>query len=111
VAETIKVLGQVAPDADTLTALYTVPSLKAATVSTISICNQNLGLKAEICVSVAVGGANDEPKQYVFYDLEIVAKDTVLATIGMTLAAGDIVRVCASSENVSFNLFGVELDV
>ena len=42
-ADTLKVLGQLAPDATTDTDLYTVPSETVATISSIAACNRSGG--------------------------------------------------------------------
>lgn len=101
-----KVLGQVNPAATTLTDFYTVPVGKSAVVSTLMVCNQ--GANATLRVSVAVGGAADNAKQYIYYDVVIESADTLAATVGLTLDAGDVVRAWASSTNLSFSLFGSE---
>jgi len=108
VAEALKVLGQIAPGAASLTALYTVPGATSVTASTITVCNQN-ATKIKFRVSVAVAGAADAPKQYLFYDVTLLANSTFTATIGVTLAATDVVRVYSDTANTSFNLFGVEV--
>lgn len=107
-AEALKVLGQVNPSATTLTALYTVPGSTSATVSTIAICNRGSS-NATFRVSIAVNGASDDPKQYIYYDITLMKNDSIFATIGLTLGAGDIVRVYSSSADLSFSLFGVEV--
>lgn len=105
--EAMKPLGQLSPAATTLSTLYTVPAATQATVSSLACCNQNVG-DVTVRVSVAVAGAADNVKQYLYYDLPVVSKDTFMATIGITLSTGDIVRVYASATGVSFNLFGIE---
>lgn len=107
-AETFKVLAQVSPSATTLTDLYTVPGSTTATVSTLSVCNHNAS-QVTFRISVAVAGASDDTKQYLFRDYQLLGNDSMFATIGITLGAADVVRVYASSTNVSFNLFGVEV--
>lgn len=107
-AEALKVLGQIVPSATTLTAVYTVPAVTQATVSSISVCNQN-ATSVTFRISVAVNGAADDPKQYMYYDLPLLENDTFIATVGLSLAAGDVIRVRSSTANVSFNVFGVEL--
>lgn len=104
---TQKVLGQSAPIATTLTDLYTVPALTQTTVSTISVCNQS-ATATSFRVSVAPGGAVDDPSQYVYYDLAIDGNNTFAATFGITLSATDVVRVYATDATLSFSLFGVE---
>jgi hypothetical protein len=107
-AESLKVLGQISPAANTLTTLYTVPGSTQATISTIVACNQN-GSNVRVRISVAVAGATDDAKQYIYYDTLITNRDSLLATIGMTLNAGDVVRVRADNTGVSFSIFGVEV--
>lgn len=104
--DTPKVLAQSYPAASTLTDAFTasVPVV----VSTIKVCNQN-EVDATFRVSVAVDGAADEAKQYVYYDVPLEANDTFSATEGWTLGAGDVIRVRSDSGRCSFNLFGAEV--
>lgn len=106
-AETRKILGQSAPLVTTLTDLYVVPGATQAVCSTLVVCN-SAGATA-FRVSVAVAGAGDAPKQYLFYDAAIGANATVTVTIGITLGAADVVRVYATAATLNFNLFGVEI--
>lgn len=104
----VRVLGQAAPLAVTLTTLYTVPALTRSTASSIVICNRG-AVDATFRVSVAVLGAADATKQYLYYDQPVEANSTFIATIGITLSATDVVRVYGSVADLSFNLFGVEV--
>jgi hypothetical protein len=56
-----------------------------------------------------VAGAATSNKDYLYYDLLIGGNDTFIATIGVTLATTDVVRVYASSANISFSLYGSEV--
>lgn len=105
-ADTYKVLGQEAPAATTPTDAYTVPGATSAIISTVVICNR--GAAGTFRVSVAVAGAAAANEQYLAYDTAIGANAVVVLTIGITLAATDVIRVYASSANMSFNIFGVE---
>jgi hypothetical protein len=107
VADTVKVLGQLSPGATTLTDLYTVPAVTQVVASSLVICNQN-AVAVTFRVSVAVAGAGDDPKQYIYYGQSLAANATFIATIGISLGAADVVRVYASSTAMSFNLYGVE---
>lgn len=104
--DSVKVLAQVSPAAATLTTGYTAPS--AATMSSIVICNTNASV-TYFRISVAPSGASDNLAQYLYYDLPLDANDTFIATIGLTLAATDIVRVYAANNNVAFTFFGIEI--
>lgn len=107
-ANTLKVLAQTNPSATTLTDSYTVPAATSAVISTILVCN-NSSSSTSFRVSVAVAGAANATKQYIYYDVAISGNDTFAATIGVTLAATDVVRVYAGSANLSFNIFGNEI--
>lgn len=106
-ASTLKVLGQSKPSAATLTAAYTVPALTTATVSTITVCNQSASATT-FRISVAVAGAADTAAQYLYYDVTISGNDTFATTIGISLGAGDVIRVYNTLATLSFNIFGVE---
>lgn len=98
---------QSAPSATTLTDLYTVPGATSSTVSSIVVCNR--GATSETFrIAIALAGAADATKQYLYYDLPIAANNTFIATIGVTLAAADVVRIYASNANLSFNIFAIE---
>lgn len=105
-AQTVKVLGQAAPSATTVTTLYTATAVTAV-CSTLTVCNRSSSA-ATFRVSVNVGGGSITNKDYIYYDLTVAGNDTFAATMGITLGTGDTVKVYASSANLSFNLFGVE---
>lgn len=106
--DTLLVLGQSNPTANVLTTLYTVPSATSTTISSITVCNQSSG-SANFNVSIAVAGAADSPQQYIYYQLFLDGNDTFIATVGLTLAATDQVRVLSTTGNLSFGLFGVQI--
>lgn len=106
-AETQKILGQSAPAANTLTDCYAAPA--KAVVSSFTACNQSKTQDAQFRLAVAQSGAADDAKQYVYYDLPLFAADTFIATVGITLGVGDVVRVLSDTGLVSFSLFGVEI--
>lgn len=103
-----KVLGQSNPAATTQTTLYTVPAGTSAVVSTLVICNQ-AGTASTFRVAVQPAGAGLATQHYINYGTAIPANDTILLTIGMTLAATDIVSVYAGNSTMSFSLFGNEI--
>ena len=105
--DVIKVLGQVAPSATTTTDLYTVPDLTQTTASSLIICNRSSSAKT-FRVSIHVAGASADNKQYLFYDQSLAGNTTQTVVIGMCLNQTDVVKVYASSADLSFNLFGVE---
>ena len=106
-ATVYKVLGQSAPSAATDTALYTVPSATSAVGSTLSICNR--GVSTTFRVAVRPAGASIANQHYIVYDNALNAGDAVFLTLGITLAATDVVTVRAGTADMSFSLFGSEL--
>ena len=105
---TYKVLGQVAPAATTNTDLYTVGAGKSAVVSTIAIANRG-ATSATYRVAIRVAGAAIANEDYIAYDATITANNSTMITIGVTLAATDVITVYASNANLSFNAFGSEI--
>lgn len=103
-----KVLGQSNPSATTATTLYTVPSSTSSVVSTLSVCNLS-ATATTFRVAVRPAGASLANQHYLAYDATILGNDAVLLTLGISLAATDVVTVYSSSANVSFSLFGSEI--
>ena len=106
-ATTYKVLGQSAPAAVTNTALYTVPSATSAVASTLSVCNR--GASTSFRVAIRPAGATLADQHYIVYDNFVNAGDAVFLTLGITLAATDVVTVYATLATLSFSLFGSEI--
>ena len=102
-----KVLGQSNPSATTATTLYTVPSAKTAVISTIVIANLSTSA-ATYRIAIRVAGSALSNEEYIAYDVALSANDSTALTLGITLAATDVVTVYASSANVAFNAFGDE---
>jgi hypothetical protein len=107
-ATTYKVLGQVNPAATTATTLYTVPSATNTVVSTIVICNQAASA-ATFRIAVRPAGATLAAIHYVAYDVTVGASDSTALTLGLTLAATDVITVYASTATISFNAYGSEV--
>ena len=101
------ILGQSAPPATTLTDIYTVPAGKSATCRVI-VANRAAGA-ASFRVALAPLGAVDSNEQYVAYDKAIAANDAG-TTIAFMVGPTDVVRVLASTGNLSFTCTGVEQD-
>jgi hypothetical protein len=108
VAESLKVLGQLASAATTLEDLYTVPGGTSAVVSTLTVCNRS-ATPTTFRVAVRPAGAAINNKHYVGYDLPLGANEVYGFTIGMTLAATDVVSIYAAAATVSSSLFGTEV--
>lgn len=107
-ATTYKVLGQLAPSATTATTLYTVPSATQAVVSTLVVTNR-VTTPQTYRVAVRPSGASLANQHYIAFDVPIAGADSVAITLGITISATDVVTVYASSADLSFSLFGSEL--
>lgn len=105
---TYKVLGQIAPTANTLTTIYTVPSATSTVVSTVTVCNQS-NVAATFRLAVQPANASIASKHYVNYDTALPGNDTIALTIGMTLATTDVISANASTSTISFSAFGSEI--
>ena len=103
-----KVLGQSAPAATTLTTLYTVPAATQAVISTIVITNR-ASTDTTFRIAVRPGGAAAIDAHYIVFDSSIVANDIIALTLGITLAATDVLSVYSGNANLSFNAFGSEI--
>ena len=100
-------LGQVAPVANILTEIYTVPTLKS-TVCRV-IITETAGVPATFRVAVGVNGEADDIKQYIAYDRPMELNDTG-STVAFIIGAGDVVRVRSTTGTLSFSLTGIERD-
>jgi hypothetical protein len=105
---TYKVLGQSAPAATTATTLYTVPSATSAVISTLVIANR-VGTIATYRIAIRPAGATLANEHYIAYDVTVGAGDSTTLTLGITLAATDVITVYASTANLSFGIFGSEI--
>lgn len=103
-----KTLAQLNPSATTATTLYTCPAQTSVVVSSIIVTNQ-AGSSGSYRIAIRKDGETLAAKQYIAYDRAIAANDYEPHTLGVTIDAGDIITVYASSANLSFNAFGVEI--
>jgi hypothetical protein len=107
-ALTYKVLAQSAPSATTATDVYTVGSGKQAIVSTITVANRS-AIARSYRIAIRPAGATLANQHYVAYDVTLAPSDTTALTLGITLAATDVITVYASTADLSFNVFGSEI--
>jgi len=104
-----QVLGQVAPDATTATTLYTVPSGKDAVVSTIIVANRG-AVDGIYRIAVRPSGATLANHHYLAYDVSVGPSDSTTITIGITLAATDVITIYSATADLSFSAFGSVVD-
>ena len=111
-ATSYKILGQVATatlGATTEGTLYTVPSTTSSVVSTVAIANQ-AGTSATYRIAVRPSAdGSTAAKHWIVYGATVAANDSILLTLGITLATGDKIQVYASSNTLSFTAFGSEI--
>ena len=99
------VLAQVSPGAVTETLLYQVPTASRTFVEGLTVCNRSSNAQS-LRVSVSAQGAATTLKDYVYFDLPIRANDTLLFEPDFTMSASDVIRIYASSADLSFILYG-----
>jgi glucose-6-phosphate dehydrogenase assembly protein OpcA len=105
---TFKVLGQSAPSATTATTLYTVPADTSAVISTLVVANRDSS-SATYRIAIRPAGATLANQHYLAYDVTVGGSDSTTLTLGITLAAADVVTVYGSTANLSFSAFGSEI--
>ena len=97
------------PAASSYEALYTVPALKEAAISSITICNLST-TPDSFRVTRAPNGAVTEDKQHIYYNLGIPGNETFTFEIGLTCAASTVIRVWSTNGTLAFNISGKEID-
>lgn len=107
-ADVYKILGQSAPAATTPTDVYTVGATTEAIVSSITVCNRS-STAATFRIATLVGGGTVANTDYIAYDADIGPNDFLVITLGIGLATTDQVEVYASTANLTFQVFGMEI--
>jgi hypothetical protein len=107
--ETFKILGQVAPSANTTSNVYTVPAATQAVISSIVIVNRNNNANCTYRIAAQQAGAALSNQHYIAFDAPIAALDTVALSLGITLGNTDIISVYSANSNLSFSVFGTEI--
>jgi len=105
-----KILGRKASAATTLEELYAVPASSAAVVSTIIIANRSASARTYRIAVKPTSGTSIADEHYIAYDVAIAANDSTALTLGVTLAATNVIHVYASAaSSLTFQAFGSEL--
>jgi hypothetical protein len=113
-ANSYKILGQIAPSSNTLTNVYVTGASVSSVVNTIYLCNQD---SANANVSVIVRPVNEAlaNKHYILQDQRLDAADTIILNLNITmnsdviLAANIATRTGEATANCSVNAYGVEI--
>jgi len=109
-AMTYKILGQKSPAAATDFNLYTVSGSKQAIINCITVANRDAN-SATYRISVRPDGATLTTDHYIAYDVQVDANLSVALNLGITLDTNDVITIQSSSGLVTFNAYGVEIDV
>jgi hypothetical protein len=85
-----------------------VPALTSTVLSTVTVCNQSANT-ATFRLAVRPSGETLVAKHFINYDTPVPGNDTVSLTLGITLAATDVLTANANTSSVSFNAYGSEI--
>ena len=85
-----------------------MPAATSAVISTLVVANR-AATAATYRIAIRPGAATLANQHYIAYDVALPASDSVTLTLGITLAATDVVTIYASTANTSFNIFGSEI--
>jgi hypothetical protein len=85
-----------------------VPAATSAVVSTIVVANRTIS-DATYRIAIRPAGATLANQHYIAYNVTVGAGDSTTLTLGITLAATDVVTIYASTADLSFNIFGSEI--
>lgn len=108
-ATTYKVLAQAAPSTTAEATLYTVPAATSTVVSTLTVSNLT-ATAATATVNVCVAGVASSNANTLLKTVSIPANAIATFTIGLTLAATDVIKVTSGTANaLSYQAFGSEL--
>jgi hypothetical protein len=107
-AFTPKILGQGVPAGSNVD-LYTVPSATSTVVSTIAVANTTAS-SATATIYVRKAAASAATSNALIYAAPVTANNTTFFTLGITLAATDVVTVASGTSGaLTFHAFGSEL--
>jgi hypothetical protein len=106
-----KILGQKSPAAATDFNLYTVSGSKQAIINCITVANRDAGDAATYQISVRPDGATKTTDHYIAFNVQVGASSSIALNLGITLDTNDVITVQSSSGLVTFNAYGVEIDV
>ena len=92
----------------TYSTLYNTPSATEAVISSIVITNQ---ASSDVTVRIGLDTTAGTPgaSEWLVYGATIAANDTVVLTLGVTMAASKYLRVSSSADTVTFSAFLSEI--
>lgn len=109
VATEYKILGQASPSDTSNADLYTVPAETSAVISTLMISNTTT-VEATCRIFARQAGAAPATTNAIIYDGAIAGNDFKAITVGITLAASDVITVqSGTADALTFQAFGSEV--
>jgi hypothetical protein len=106
---TYKILGQAAPVNTSNADLITVGASKSQIISTLNIANTTAS-PANTRVFARIAGAAAAASNALLYDVSIPSNSSASFTLGITLAATDVLTIQTGTANaLTFTAFGTEL--
>ncbi len=104
------VISQLVPLATTETDLVIVGPVDHVRIDEIVVCNRS-AVAVSFRVSISIGGGATQTKDYIYFDLPLTGNNTFSNEMGsdgggLTLNPKDVVRVYASTANLTFTVFG-----
>lgn len=92
----------------TYATLYTTPASTQAVISSIVICN-TASSSATYRIGMDATEGTPGASEWLVYGATIAANDTVVLTLGVTMAASKYLRVSSSADTVTFSAFLSEI--
>lgn len=106
---TYKILGQQCPTTTNETTLYTVPAATSTVVSSLVVSNIT-GTAANATINIRQAGGAASNANTLLKTVSINANSINAFTLGITLAATDVVSVTSGTANaLTFQIFGSEI--
>jgi hypothetical protein len=109
-----KILGQIAPTANTLTNAYSTSSASAV-LNSIYICNQDTA-NANVDIIVRPTGVALANQHYILRQQKLDAADTIILNLNITMNSSTIIAANVAGRsgetktpNCSISIFGVEI--
>lgn len=108
-ATAYKILGQILPNANTLTNVYVSGAATSTIINTITLCNQQTS-NAKIDLILRPINEALAAKHYLLKGIEILQADTLILSPGITMGSNCILAANNIIDgNTSISAFGVEI--
>jgi len=85
----------------TFATLYTTPGSTEGIISSIIVCNQ-AGSAVTIRIGLDATEGTPGASEFLVYDAQVAANDTLILSLGLAMAASKYLRVSSSANTCSF---------